>query len=199
MLKDYLIFIVAIVVLGVGFVFLEQTFSSPQPDTTKATQSQKPIQSQKFTSSDNRVVVTFPSTWYVQDTTQNGAYGNFGQILQTWTITNYPPPNTPSSMTENGVTIDFSIQQGAGNLSLQQLLDCGMKTTSCETIGINSEQFLKSTATLNTGISTVSVATFYDQNILTATAMIGTGDKKAANQKEVDKILNSITFSPLSK
>jgi hypothetical protein len=54
---------------------------------------------------------------------------------------------------------------------------------------------LKSTATLNTDVRTIGVATFYDQNVLRANALIQTGDKQDANETAAQKIIESITFS----
>jgi hypothetical protein len=196
MLKDYILIIIAIAIIGVAYIFLEDTLSN----TSNSTPSPTPvavITDQKFTSEDGRVTVTFPSTWHIAEATPQGTYGQFGLVIQTFTITNYSPGNT--ALQKNGVRIDFTIEQGGGNLPLESLLDCGGKTLTCERVGIDNEQFIQSTATLNTGMQTIGLGTFYDQNILVANALIAAGNKQATNKKEAEKILRSIKFNAVAQ
>lgn len=192
MLRDYLLIIAAIALIGVGYLFFENTLSQPQKSSITPTPQAVAV-NQKFTTSDGRVTIAFPSTWYVSDTTVAGTYGNFGQYTQTFTVTSYK--DNTAAIPQNGVKIDFAIEQGGANLPIESLLDCGGKTLTCERVSIANEQFIQSTATLNTGMQTIGVGTFYDQNVLIASAQIQIGDMQAANAKEADKILHSITFN----
>lgn len=186
--------IIAIAILGAGFVFLEGKLSNSGSSAPSPTPIQK-VATQHFTNADGRVEVTFPSSWYERDTTQKGTFGTFGPIIQAWTISNFLPQNTtPNGIPTNGVFIDFTIEQGGSNLSLNSLLNCSIKTTVCTTVGIDNEQFAKSITTLNTGVTTISVATLYDQNILLATATIGTESDQTATINDAEKIFNSIKF-----
>lgn len=198
MLKQYLTILTAIILLGIAFFYLNEKGTeylerkasevptAPVENTTAPTQ--------EFTSSDGRIAVSFPTSWYVVDTTPVGGFGQFGPIIQTWTIASFPMTETGSTIPENGVKIDFTIEQGGSNLPLESLVSCDGKTITCERIGIDSELFIRSTATLNTGVQTIIVATFYDQNILRAEVSIQPGANQAAGADEAETILRSIRF-----
>lgn len=73
-----------------------------------------------------------------------------------------------------------------------------MKTTTCETIGIDNEQFIRADTTLNTGMKTIAIGTFYDDKVFLASALITPGDQEETLTKTVNDILNSIKFSERS-
>jgi hypothetical protein len=201
-LKQYLVILGAIVILGIVYVFIEKKISEAPAQNAALSGTPAPATNantlQEFTSSDGRVTVSFPSSWYVRDTTEKGSSGQFGPYTQTWTVSNYVLPDTGgNTIPENGIKIDFAIQRGGENLPLEALLDCGNKTLTCERVGINNEQFLKSTATLNTGMRTIGAATFYDQNILQVHSMIQTGNEQNTNEAVTQKVVDSVKFSSL--
>ena len=198
MLKQYLVILTAILVLGFAFFFINERGADYLEKNTSNT-STVPVENttattQEFTSSDGRISLRFPASWYVVDTTPAGGAGQFGPIVQTWTIANFPATEGASGNGENTVTIDFTIEEGGGNLPLESLVSCDGKTITCERIGIDNELFAQSKAVLNTGTQLTTIATFYDQKILKATASIQAGDRQAANAIEAEKVLQSIRF-----
>jgi hypothetical protein len=125
-----------------------------------------------------------------------GGRGEFGIILQSWVLQSFPlDGGGQGGIPDNSAKIDIEIQTGGENRSIDDLLDCGMKTTSCEKVGIDNEQFIKSESTLNTGMKTVSVATFFDDKILRANALIAPGADEAALTGTANAILQSFKFS----
>jgi hypothetical protein len=146
-----------------------------------------------------RVSFQYPGDWELRETTIKGGRGEFGTILQSWVLQSFPmEPEGQGGIPNNSAKIDIEIQNGGGNHPLDDLLDCDMKTTSCEKIGIDNEQFIKTESTLNTGMKTVSVATFFDDKILRANALIAPGTDEAALTSTVNAILQSFKFSDTS-
>ena len=149
------------------------------------------------TTSDGRVSFQYPENWYLKDTTVAGKKGKFGTIMQSLIVQNVPFPTSGGVISDNIASIDITVQAGGANLSIDDLVDCGMKTTTCTTIGIDNEQFIRADSTLNTGMKTVTIGTFYDNKILLASALITPGDQETALAQSVNDILNSFTFSEL--
>lgn len=168
---------------------------SKSPPTQQVTQA--PISTKQFMTSDKRIAISYPATWYATDSTPASGNGQFGPYVQAWTVQSFQNQQVGqvAEIPENSAKIDFEIMQGGQNLPLESLIDCGMKTVACERIGINNELFIKASSVLNTGMKVIQIATFYDNNVFRATAYIQTGDKQDENATEVEEIFNSVTFS----
>lgn len=147
-------------------------------------------------SNDNRVSFQYPGSWSMTETSGKNQRGKFGPILQSWTL-----QNTDIISTESGVLapdmarIIVTLQSGGSNLPIDALLDCTLKTMTCDKIGIDNEQFITSDTVLNTGMRIVSVATFYDENVLIGEGIIAPGQDQAMLTDEVVSILHSFKFS----
>jgi hypothetical protein len=143
-----------------------------------------------------RVTFQYPNDWTLKETTIKGGRGQFGIILQSWVLQSFPLNDAgQGGIPENSAKIDIEIQTGGENLPIESLVDCGMKTTSCEKISIDNEQFIRSEQTLNTGMKAISVATFFDNKILRANALIASGAEQQEKTEIVNAIFQSINFS----
>lgn len=190
-----------LIVIGIGAFFITQK-TTRETQNTSANQPTA-VQTQdtamiSVTSKDGRVTFQYPSNWFLQDTTNPaGGSGQFGPIFQSWTLSSFSPTEVVGSdgIPTNSAKIDIEIQEGGGNLSIDQLVDCNGKTITCEKIGIDSEQFIKATGVLNIGAKTISVATFYDDKILKMSAIVSPGPDQDQVVNTVNQIFNSITFS----
>lgn len=148
-------------------------------------------------SNDNRVSFKYPESWHIMDVTPASGKGEFGPIMQSWVVQSYPITAVGAAGTfpENSARINIEIQSGGGNLPIEDLVDCSGKTVTCEKVGINGEQFIRSEAVLNTGMSSITVATFYDSKVMRASALVPTGSEQSLYITTVNTILNSFTFS----
>lgn len=147
------------------------------------------------TTNDDRVSFQYPENWYEKDTTVPGKKGKFGSVVQALTLQNIPFPTVTGTISDDLAKIDIEIQSGGTNLSIDALVDCTMKTTICNTVGIDSEQFIRADTTLNTGMKTIALGTFYDDKVLIVNALITPGDQEETLTKNVNDIINSIKFS----
>lgn len=143
-------------------------------------------------SSDDRVTFMYPNSWQLTDSTGTKPAGKFGKILESWSITG---DTDGASATQNAAVVTVEIEAGGSNLAIDDLVDCGMKTVSCDKIGIDNEQFIKSDAMLNSGVRLITVATFYDSNILRATAQVFPGSDQEKLTQEAESILMSFHFT----
>jgi hypothetical protein len=206
-MKRILLLAIVFIIISCGYVLLQNNATTRPADSDSQTSQQQNQQDQKvgtsqtsFTSSDKRVQLTYPSDWHSTDTTPKKGSGQFGPYMQSWIIQSFPMQQAgQGGIPENSVKIDFEIMQGGGNLPLESLIDCQMKTESCERVGINSELFIKGVTTLNNGMKVIQIATFYDNNVFRATAYIQSGSKQSTNTVTAETILNSISFTSTSQ
>lgn len=199
-MKKVLIIIFVLALISTGYFFLQNTKPQQISETsaTQTTLSPTKSQTKTFVTSDKRIAIDYPKDWTVIDTTLKGSKGQFGPFVESWVIQSFPQDEPGrGGIPENSVKIDFEIMEGGGNLPLEALIDCKMKTITCERIGIGESLFLKAESTLNTGMKTVQVATFYDSNVFRGIAYVQTGEKQSANVAIAEKLLNSITFQNL--
>lgn len=145
-----------------------------------------------ITNSDGRVLFQYPSNWYIVEST--GGKGEFGTVMQKWILTSYQPAAEQGGIPANSGQVVVEIQNGGSNLSIDQLIDCNMKLT-CEKVGIDNEQFLKATGTLNSGSEEEIVATFYDNKILKMSGLATAGSNQQQLLQTINTIMNSIKFS----
>lgn len=191
-MKSYVWVIIGILVVG-GIIFAVRNvkMSNLNP-ANNIEQTQNPESSMKtVTSSDGRVSFQVPTNWTVEET--QGGQGQFGQIIQQWEVTSFVPTADGTTPPNSGM-VTVQIESGGSNLSIDQLVDCGMKLT-CEKVGIDSEQFIKATGTLNTGSQMQTVATFYDSNIFKMEGVATSGADQQQNMAIINQIENSIKFS----
>lgn len=154
--------------------------------------SQTQPSNKTITSSDGRVSFQYPSNWSIEES--SGGKGEFGTIMQKWILTSYQPAAEQGGIPANSGQVVVEIQNGGSNLSIDQLIDCNMKLT-CEKVGIDNEQFLKATGTLNSGSEEEIVATFYDNKILKMSGLATAGSNQQQLLQTINTIMNSIKFS----
>lgn len=192
-MKIYIwVIIGALVVLGAIFAIKNVKVLKMNPaDNLPGSKISEPT-TKTVTSSDGRVSFTYPSDWYIEEST--GGTGQFGTIMQQWIISSYEPRAGEVEVPENSAQVIVEIQDGGSNLSIDQLVDCGMKLT-CEKIGIDNEQFIKATGALNTGTQDAIVASFYDDKVLKMSGLVTNGPNQQQLLETVNNIENSIRFS----
>ncbi len=146
---------------------------------------------------DNRVAFSYPESWYSMDVTPGSGRGEFGRIMQTLVLQSYPVASVSAggAFPENAARITIEIQEGGRNLAIEELVECAGKTVTCEKVGIDNQQFIRSEGVLNTGLTTIVVATFYDDNVLRASALVSPGQEQEMYLRIVNDILNSFQFS----
>lgn len=190
------IILIAILVLGGAYLFMNNgVTNTATPDVTSETNPPAEDSSDMVTvrSSDNRVSFQYPGSWTLSDTPSQTAKGKFGTIIQGWTLQN--TATAQANLSENTAKVTITIQNGGSNLSIDALVDCSMKTITCDKIGIDNEQFITSDTTLNTGTVMTSVGTFYDDKVLLGEAMVAPGQDQEALKAQVMEILHSFKFS----
>lgn len=186
-----IIIFVLIILGGLSIFFMSERNTRELTERISPTgqQSHNETTATSVRSRDGRVNFTYPTKWILTDTTSTTS-GEFGPIIQSWTIT-----NVSGDPTENVAKIIIETQKGGSNLAIDQLVDCSMKTITCDKVGIDNEQFIRAESVLNTGMRTTTVATFYDDSILRATGTVTPGSDQAALATSVNEVLNSFTFS----
>jgi hypothetical protein len=191
-MKSYIWVIVGILVI-LGIFFAIKNFKLIHMNSSGVSQTSQTQPSNKtITSSDGRVSFQYPSNWNVVEST--GGKGEFGTIIQKWILTSYQPAAEQGGIPANSGQVVVEIQNGGSNLSIDQLIDCNMKLT-CEKVGIDNEQFLKATGTLNSGSEEEIVATFYDNKILKMSGLATAGSNQQQLLQTINTIMNSIKFS----
>jgi hypothetical protein len=195
---------VLIILSGLGLFFMNSQNTkylteriSPTAEPTSMAVTPSAILSDALTaaSQGQRVTFRYPRSWNLRETTVQGGRGTFGIILQSWILQSFLTREAgQDGIPDNTAKIDIEIETAGGDLPLERLVDCGMKTT-CEKVGIDNEQFIMSEGTLNSGMKSLSVATFFDNKILRMHALIAPGVEQAKLTEIVNAIFQSIKFS----
>lgn len=194
--------LVLVLLSAAGYLFIirqaDTTARQPSGSGATATPDLAAVSWESMTTKDGRVKFSYPEKWYLKETTvPDGGSGQFGPIFQSFVLQSFQAADAgQGGIPEDAAKIDIEIQTGGQNLPVEDLVDCRMKTVSCEKIGIDNEQFIRSEQVLNTGMTLITLATFYDDKILRMSALINAGPGSEENKTLVSEIFNSITFTP---
>lgn len=137
-----------------------------------------------FQSKNTLLKLNYPKNWKLTDTTPKNNNGQFGTLIQTWTIED----------TDKNAIINFELQQGGG-VTQGQLDNCMSKTIICEEITINGIVYTKSITVLNTAVIVVGLTTIENDIIFRASARILPNALQAAYTKAVEQTYQTLFWA----
>jgi hypothetical protein len=158
---------------------------------------------QPFESKDKDLRFLYPNNWTLVDNTPNNENGTFGKILQSFLLTSYEPSKVVSGgLPENAVRVEGVVSLGGKdketlmlrNKSLDQIIDCGGKTISCENSEINGTLFRRATHGLNNGNMLIQIASKNQDKVYMFTIVVSSGSEQQKQLAQAEQIIKSMVI-----
>jgi hypothetical protein len=214
--KSYILYAIAVIVVAtLGAISYHQVavVNAPQsPDDAlikeddqikKTTVTSDQPTRQTFESKDKDLRFFYPNNWTLVDNTPNDENGTYGKIIQSFLLTSYEPSKVVSGgLPENAVRVEGVVSLGGKdketlmlrNKSLDQIIDCGGKTISCDNSEINGTLFKRATHGLNNGNILIQLASKNQDKIYMFTVVVSSGSEQQKQLAQAEQLIKSIVI-----